>query len=198
MKKVLSIIVCLTLGCSVAFSANVPKVNNHGFPQNLKTTQKVYEVETTKAISQENDIEKVNVVSPSVKVSKKKTIVKKQDENKPATIGSTEETISKQEIKPLKKERKQEPRKIKRQNEDGGVASLLSYIFACVALILGCFNVGLAFLFAVPGLILGIVGVSKGKSNRFRGILGIIINSLILLVFLLLLILSVAVLAAAV
>ena len=190
MRKVFSTVMFLLAISVLGFSANVPKVNNHGFPQNLKTTQKIYEVENP-ILQEDNAIVKETVTKPSTTISKKKTAIKKQVENKPLTISPANENM-----KPLKKEIKQENKKNTKTNENGGVASLLSYIFASIALCLGALvNPFLGFPIAIAGLILGIVGVSKGKSNRLRGILGIIGNALVILVCILILILAVAVVA---
>lgn len=175
MRKALLIIITITIG-TFCYASNVPHVSNHGFPLDVKNSTK----ETL--INTQNVSDQVSKQIETKKVITQKKAIKKNSTNSKEVV--SQPTSSTQDLKISKKEQKKE---IKKTQENGEIASLFSYIFGLT----GCLTAAyiswfLGLLLAIAGLVLGIVGVSKGSGNKVYGILGIILNAFVILLSLIL------------
>lgn len=182
--KDLFITIVLFLAISVfGFSSNVPKTNNHGFSQEVRSSSKVTIIEKQSSsgqVTEQKEAKKV-FAKPVVKHNQKTEIVTKRVVSQPE--------IPSQDMKITKKEVKKE---IKRVQEDGELASLLSDLFATIG-ILFCWHPLICFCFSIPAIILGIVGLCKGGGKeKLHAILGLIGGVLAIILTMILIVIAVA------
>ncbi len=112
MKKCLLIILS-SLVCLFSYSANVPKVNNHGFPQNLKSSQKEIVIgnDSLSKTQLNNTIIEKGQTPQEKKVSIKKSQKKKIIDSKEVVNSNdkvSKNSHQKKEIKTQKRELKKE------------------------------------------------------------------------------------------
>ena len=179
MKKYL-LIVLSSFVCLFSYSANVPKVNNHGFPQNLKNTSKevVIDHPTTDCQTQ---CEETPVPIKKQRINRKSTLNNVIEESKPIVNNKlvknkvnsqTNEVQIKKDVKTQKKEVK----KFLKENKSN--EPNLAYIFASIGLVLIALSfyilwplMFVGFAFSIAALVMGILNSDK-KSIIF-GSLGI-------------------------
>ena len=170
MKKVIVSFLVTAFLSVTAFAGNVPKVNNHGFPQNIKSTPK----ETVIELVQEQKQNEEKTVAP-VKATKKR--VQKKNavaQTEKSIVFSEEKTVVEQEVKPLaKKEMKKVIKDVNKPAKKGnGGLSIAAFV--------------LSLTFPIVGLILGYVAKGHdGKNiwNQLAIIFGWIFTAIILLYF---------------
>jgi len=174
MKKCL-LIVLSSLVCLFSYSTNVPKVNNHGFPQNLKTSPKEVVIESVeKSQTQEEAIiapvEKTKSLKKNVINSPKNKVIVKEEEK---VIENNKINISKKEVRKTLKDLK------KPQNKEGnGIAlSIIAFL--------------LSLFFPILGLILGYVAKASEGANALN-VLAIIFGWIVIILCLFLILLFVA------
>ncbi|MCR4799677.1 MAG: DUF4190 domain-containing protein [Bacteroidales bacterium] len=169
MKKILIFVLSSTM-CLFAYSANVPTVNNHGFPQNTKVTAK--EVVIEQVSSPQTEQTETSVKCKNVQKNK---MLKNSAPSVEVSNISENEKSSVNEVKPLsKKEMKKSAKEAKKAAKNGSDAlSIVAFVFA--------------FLMPIVGLILGYVAKGQDGSNIYNKlaiIFGWIFTGIILLYWL--------------
>ncbi len=176
MKKCLLIILS-SLVCLFSYSANVPKVNNHGFPQNLKSSQKeiVIENDSLSKTQLNNTIIEKGQTPQEKKVSIKKSQKKKIIDSKEGVNSDdkvSKNSLQKKEIKTQKRELKD---LIREKNDDEDLASTLAVVGLCLVLVSYLVLWPLMFVgltCSIIGLVLGIH--SNDTKAVLFGVLGVL------------------------
>lgn len=148
-------------------SAKVPRTNNHGF---VLETHKAKDMVILPDDSVRTDTvyEEQEDILPSEQISvpqqPEDTIVTAQDSLKP------EPRISKQEM----------AEEWKKQHEGDGFIKW-TLILGALSLVLYIIGIPLCFLFAVAGVIVGIIGMEKYPHKKKKMILGVVVSALVVL-----------------
>ncbi|MBQ3676029.1 MAG: hypothetical protein II926_01490 [Bacteroidales bacterium] len=170
MKKSVLIILSSMI-CLFGYSTNIPKVNNHGFPQNIKTTPKEIILEQVSENKQAEDVVATPVKAKKQSVQKKRVSAPKNDVSK---VVVEEKTIAEQDVKPVSKKELKKTLKDTKKPAKSGKETLSIVAFV------------LSLTFPIVGLILGYVAKGHdGKNiwNKLAIIFGWIFTAFILLYF---------------
>ena len=162
-----SILLIISVLLAFCCSAKVPRTNNHGFLlENHKTKVEVIlpddSVQTDTVYEEQEDILPLEQIS--VPQQPEDTIVTAQDSLKP------EPRISKQEM----------AEEWKNQHEGDGFVKW-TLILGALALTLYVIGIPICFLFAIAGVIVGIIGMEKYPHKKKKMILGLVVSALVLL-----------------
>ena len=180
MKKCL-LIVLSSFVCLFSYSANVPKVNNHGFPQNLKSSQKEIVIgnDSLSKTQLNNAIIEKGQTPQEKKVSIKKSQKKKIIDSKKVVNSNdkvSKNSQQKKEIKTQKRELKKELKDlIQEKNDDEDLASTLAVVGLCLVLVSYLVLWPLMFVgltCSIIGLVLGIH--SNDTKAVLFGVLGVL------------------------
>lgn len=190
MKKCLLVILSSVM-CLFAYSANVPKVNNHGFPQNLKPTSK-------EVVIEQQEIECQTPCAETAVPVKSKKINRKPSLNNVAensvTAASNESVTNNQTDKAqIKKDIKTQRKEIKKilkgsKSNEFTVASVLGSIGFCLILLSYFVLWPLMFvgiIFSIIALVMGIANSDKiaiiyGAVGMLLFVIGLVLLSLLL------------------
>ena len=162
-----SILLIISVLLAFCCSAKVPRTNNHGFLlENHKTKVEVTlpddSVQTDSV--REGQIDIISSEQISVPQQKEDTIVTVQDSLKP------ESRISKQEM----------AEEWMQQHEGDGFVKW-TLILGALALTLYVIGIPICFLFAIAGVIVGIIGMEKYPHKKKKMVLGLVVSALVLL-----------------
>lgn len=152
MKKSILCIVT-SMMCLLAYSANIPKVNNHGFPQNTKTSERTNLVEqTSNSANQDVEFKAKQASTPKKNVQKQVTPVPSSE----TTTITNQESSSTTDVQPLsKKEVKKAIKEAKKSaKEDNETMSIIAFI--------------LSLIFPILGLIFGYIAKGQDGSNIYN------------------------------